>query len=59
MSHASYTLHIPRECENKTDTVLEAWLDVHPHHTVDDAISAIFQIGVNVQRALGEDETRL
>lgn len=56
MSAESYVLYVPAEHRSKTDSALEAWLNDNPLATVDEAISELFQIGVNIQTSLNNWE---
>jgi hypothetical protein len=52
----TYTVNIPQSRAALTDAAIESWLDKHPADTVDDAIGAIFAIGVHVQLAIKEED---
>lgn len=52
----SYTVNIPESRAKETDDAIYSWLDKHPDGIVEDAIDAIFAIGVNVQLAIKQAE---
>jgi hypothetical protein len=54
----TYTVNIPEARAKETDEAIESWLDNHPAGTVDDAIEAIFRVGVNVQLAIKNYEEK-
>lgn len=52
MNYLEYSVRIPPERADITEAAICAHLRDNPHDDVDDALEAIFSLGVNVHRSL-------
>ena len=56
----TYTVHIADEQIALTDQIIKQWMANHPCASVDDALDAIFAVGINlIDAATAETATQL
>lgn len=57
MTTLTYTVNIPAERAVATDTAIGIFLMLHPDASVDDALDAIFRLGVQSVLEMDEEGT--
>jgi hypothetical protein len=53
----TYTVNIPQDHTTVTDRAIEAYITTHPECSIDDAVDALFQLGVRIQLFMDEWQT--